>query len=126
MLVMKLFKEDLPLYNSIVNCSFGLGVIIFSFIITRLIVIFDYRTSLFCWCALVTIQLVVNVFLLGTQDELYQEEKNIKVEPANRSELSPIESNQMNNIDILTDNDKDLYAKEESKNKKVIDDQVSL
>jgi len=68
----------------------------------------------------------VNVFLLGTQDELYQEEKNIKVEPANRSELSPIESNQMNNIDILTDNDKEQYVQEESKNKKVIDDQVSL
>jgi len=68
----------------------------------------------------------VNVFLLGTQDELCQDEKNIKVEPANRSELSPIESNQMNNIDILTDNDKEQYVQEESKNKKVIDDQVSL
>lgn len=32
----------------------------------------------------------------------------------------------MNNIDILTDNDKEQYVQEESKNKKVIDDQVSL
>lgn len=100
MLVMKLFKDDLPLYNSIVNCSFGLGVILFSFIITKCIVLFDYRTSLFYWCALVSVQLVINIFLLGTQDELQYDSQGGKVAPI--QEYQQDEANVKSDLEVKT------------------------